>query len=201
MEQNRINKIAVSELIKQRIAEHMYLVEQLYHNHGSQLIQATNLMAYALKNGRKILFCGNGGSAADAQHLAAEFVGRFELEREGMPAIALTTDSSILTAVSNDYGFEQVFARQVQALGQREDILFAFSTSGNSPNVLAAIQVARDKGIPCIGFTGYSGGKMAAECDICIAVDSKVTARTQEMHILMGHILCEILDGVLMDNE
>lgn len=201
MEQNRTNKIAVPELIQQRIAEHMSLVEQLYNNHGAQLIQAANLMAYALKTGRKILFCGNGGSAADAQHLAAEFVGRFEIERGGMPAIALTTDTSILTAVSNDYGFEQVFARQVQALGQPEDILFAFSTSGNSPNVLAAIQVARVKGVTCIGFTGYTGGKMATECDLCIAVDSKVTARTQEVHILMGHILCEILDGVLMDNE
>lgn len=201
MEQNQINKIAILELIQQRIAEHMLLVERLYANHGTQLMQAANLMAYALKTGHKILFCGNGGSAADAQHLAAEFVGRFELERGGMPAIALTTDTSILTAVSNDYGFEQVFARQVQALGQREDILFAFSTSGNSPNVLAAIQVARGKGVTCIGFTGYTGGKMATECDICIAVDSKVTARTQEVHILMGHILCEILDGVLMDNE
>ena len=190
----------MQEIIKQRINEHIALAEQLYNKHSEQLVQAANLMAYALKTGRKILFCGNGGSAADAQHLTAEFVGRFVLEREGMPAIALTTDTSIMTAVGNDYGFDKIFSRQVQALGQREDVLFAFSTSGNSPNVLEAIKVARLKGIPCIGFTGHGGGKMATECDICIAVDSKVTARTQEMHILMGHILCEILDGVLVKN-
>lgn len=190
----------MKELIQQRINEHIALAEQLYNKHSEQLVQAANLMAYALKTGRKILFCGNGGSAADAQHLAAEFVGRFVLEREGMPAIALTTDTSIMTAVGNDYGFDKIFARQVQALGQSEDVLLAFSTSGNSPNVLEAIKVARLKGIPCIGFTGHGGGKMATECDICIAVDSKITARTQEMHILMGHILCEILDGVLVKN-
>lgn len=198
---NNVEKITTKELIKQRIDEHLALAEQVYAAHAEQLLQAANLMAYSLKTGRKILFCGNGGSAADAQHLAAEFVGRFVLERQGMPAIALTTDTSIMTAVGNDYGFDQIFARQVQALGQREDVLFAFSTSGNSPNVLEAIKAARAKGIPSIGFTGCGGGKMAAECDICVAVDSKVTARTQEMHILMGHILCEILDGVLMDNE
>lgn len=198
---NITEKIIVKDLIKQRIDEHLQLADGLYQAHMEQLVQAANLMAYSLKTGRKILFCGNGGSAADAQHLAAEFVGRFVLERQGMPAIALTTDTSIMTAVGNDYGFEQIFARQVQALGQSEDVLFAFSTSGNSPNVLAAIQVARAKGMPCIGFTGHGGGKMATECDICVAVDSKVTARTQEMHILMGHILCEILDGVLIGNE
>lgn len=191
----------MEKLIKKRIDEHISLATQIYQNHSSQLVQAANIMAYSLKTGRKILFCGNGGSAADAQHLAAEFVGRFVLERQGMPAIALTTDTSIMTAVGNDYGFEQIFARQVQALGQSEDVLVAFSTSGNSPNVLAAIQIARSKGMSCIGFTGYSGGKMAQECDVCIAVDSKVTARTQEMHILMGHILCEILDGVLIEHE
>ena len=198
---NFIEKIMTKDLIKQRIDEHLKLAEQIYESHCEQLMQAANLMAYSLKTGRKILFCGNGGSAADAQHLAAEFVGRFVLERQGMPAIALTTDTSIMTAVGNDYGFDKIFARQVQALGQSEDILVAFSTSGNSPNVLEAIKVARIKGIPCIGLTGHGGGKMSTECDICIAVDSKVTARTQEMHILMGHILCEILDGVLTGNE
>lgn len=198
---NNVAKITTKNLIKQRIDEHLSLAGQIYETHGDQLVQAANLMAYSLKTGRKILFCGNGGSAADAQHLAAEFVGRFVLERQGMPAIALTTDTSIMTAVGNDYGFEQIFARQVQALGQSEDILVAFSTSGNSPNVLEAIKVARTKGIPCVGLTGHGGGRMSTECDICIAVDSKVTARTQEMHILMGHILCEILDGVLTGNE
>lgn len=201
MENKKVMPNTMLDLIDRRIAEHINLAEQVYDKHSEQLVQAANLMAYALKIGRKILFCGNGGSAADSQHLAAEFVGRFVLEREGMPAIALTTDTSILTAVGNDYGFDKIFARQVQALGQSEDVLFAFSTSGNSPNVLEAIKAARAKGMACIGFTGYGGGKMATECDICVAVDSKVTARTQEMHILMGHILCEILDGVLMSYE
>ena len=144
--------------------------------------------------GHKVLFCGNGGSAADSQHLAAEFVGRFQKERKGLPAIALTVDTSILTSVANDYGYEAVFARQVQALGERGDVLVGISTSGNSKNVLLAIEEAKAKGITCIGMTAEGGGKMAEICDICLAVPVRVTARAQEMHILMGHILCELVD-------
>ena len=147
-----------------------------------KLGQAADLVEKALAAGHKVLFCGNGGSAADSQHLAAEFVGRFQKERRGLPAIALTVDTSILTAVANDYGYETVFARQVQALGEAGDVLFGISTSGSSKNVLLAIEEAKKKGI------------MASACDICLAVPAKVTARAQEMHILMGHILCELVD-------
>ena len=140
------------------------------------------------------MFCGNGGSAADSQHLAAEFVGRFQKERKGLPAIALTVDTSILTSVANDYGYEAVFAHQIQALGERGDVLIGISTSGNSKNVLLAIEEAKEKGIICIGMTAEGGGKMADACDICLAVPVRVTARAQEMHILMGHILCELVD-------
>lgn len=191
----------MQEIIQQRIAEHINLAQALYQQQGEKIEVAASVLAWALKTGKKVLFCGNGGSAADAQHLAAEFVGRYLLEREGLPAIALTTDTSILTAVANDYDFANVFARQVQALGNNGDVLIGISTSGNSPNVVRAIEVAKAKGIATIGFTGQGGGKMRELCDVCLAVDSKVTARTQEMHILMGHILCELLDGVLINHE
>ena len=148
----------------------------------------------ALAEGHKVLFCGNGGSAADCQHLAAEFVGRFQKERKGLPAIALTVDTSILTSVANDYGYDSVFARQIQALGTPGDVLVGISTSGNSKNVLLAIKEAKEKGIICIGMTAGGGGQMAKVCDICLAVPTGVTARAQEMHILMGHILCELVD-------
>ena len=191
----------MQEIIQQRIVEHINVAQALYQQQGEKIEVAASVLAWALKTGKKVLFCGNGGSAADAQHLAAEFVGRYLLEREGLPAIALTTDTSILTAVANDYDFANVFARQVQALGNNGDVLIGISTSGNSPNVVRAIEVAKAKGIATIGFTGQGGGKMRELCDVCLAVDSKVTARTQEMHILMGHILCELLDGVLINHE
>lgn len=191
----------MQEIIQQRIAEHINVAQALYQQQGEKIEVAASVLAWALKTGKKVLFCGNGGSAADAQHLAAEFVGRYLLEREGLPAIALTTDTSILTAVANDYDFANVFARQVQALGNNGDVLIGISTSGNSPNVVRAIEVAKAKGIATIGFAGQGGGKMRELCDVCLAVDSKVTARTQEMHILMGHILCELLDGVLINHE
>ena len=191
----------MQEIIQQRIAEHINVAQALYQQQGEKIEVAASVLAWALKTGKKVLFCGNGGSAADAQHLAAEFVGRYLLEREGLPAIALTTDTSILTAVANDYDFANVFARQVQALGNNGDVLIGISTSGNSPNVVRAIEVAKAKGLATIGFAGQGGGKMRELCDVCFAVDSKVTARTQEMNILMGHILCELLDGVLINHE
>lgn len=182
-------------IIEQRIQEHLEVLQKLRASDlPAKLEQAAGLVEKALAGGHKVLFCGNGGSAADSQHLAAEFVGRFQIERRGLPAIALTVDTSILTAVANDYGYEAVFARQVQALGRPGDILVGLSTSGNSPNVLAAVGEARKKGIACIGMTAAGGGKMAEICDICLAVPAKVTARAQEMHILMGHILCEMVD-------
>ena len=148
----------------------------------------------ALKAGNKVLFCGNGGSAADAQHLAAELIGRFQKERRSLASIASTTDTSILTAVANDYGYDEVFARQVEGLGRSGDVLIGISTSGNSANVVKAALKARDTGMHTIAFTGEGGGKLKDICDITFAVPSKVTARIQEMHIMVGHIICELVE-------
>ena len=148
----------------------------------------------ALKSGNKVLFCGNGGSAADAQHLAAELIGRFQKERRSLASVALTTDTSILTAVANDYGYDEVFARQVEGLGRSGDVLIGISTSGNSANVVKAALKARDTGMHTIAFTGEGGGKLKDICDITVAVPSKVTARIQEMHIMVGHIICELVE-------
>lgn len=148
----------------------------------------------ALKAGNKVLFCGNGGSAADAQHLAAELIGRFQKERRSLASVALTTDTSILTAVANDYGYDEVFARQVEGLGRSGDVLIGISTSGNSANVVKAALKARDTGMHTIAFTGEGGGKLKDICDITFAVPSKVTARIQEMHIMVGHIICELVE-------
>lgn len=148
----------------------------------------------ALKSGNKVLFCGNGGSAADAQHLAAELIGRFQKERRSLASVALTTDTSILTAVANDYGYDEVFARQVEGLGRSGDVLIGISTSGNSANVVKAALKARDTEMHTIAFTGEGGGKLKDICDITFAVPSKVTARIQEMHIMVGHIICELVE-------
>ena len=151
-------------------------------------------MTQTLTQGGKILWCGNGGSAADCQHLAAEIVGRFRRERRGLPSVALTTDSSILTAVANDYGYDAVFARQVEAIGQPGDLLVGISTSGNSRNVVAALETARAGKLRTVGFTGEGGGRMAALSDHLFAVPSRDTARIQEAHILAGHMLCDWIE-------
>lgn len=179
--------------VTQRMKEHAAVLEATMEL-IPDIEKAGALFKEALASGHKILFCGNGGSAADSQHLAAEIVGRFQKERPAFPAIALTVDTSILTAVGNDYGFDTVFRRQVQALGEKGDVLVGISTSGNSQNVLEAIEEARAKGLTVIGMTAYGGGKMKEACDICLAVPAKVTARAQEMHIMIGHILCEIAE-------
>jgi phosphoheptose isomerase len=162
--------------------------------------QAVNLMLTAIKDGKKILSCGNGGSAADAQHFAAEMVCRFERERPGMPAIALTTDTSALTAISNDYGYTKVFSKQVQALGVEDDILLAISTSGNSDSIVEAIKAAQEKKMSVIALTGRNGGEMAKLLDINdieIRVPSDSTARIQEVHLLTIHCLCHQIDETL----
>ena len=185
----------MNTIIRQRLKDHMEVLQKLIASDlPEKLEKCAEIVEKALKEGHKVLFCGNGGSAADSQHLAAEFVGRFQKERKGLSAVALTVDTSILTAVANDYGYDTVFARQVQALGEAGDVLIGISTSGNSRNVLLAVEEAKTKGITSIGMTAEGGGKMAEECDICLAVPAKVTARAQEMHILMGHILCELVD-------
>lgn len=186
----------MEKIIRQRFEEHLEVANTVMQSNILQQIERIAAkVKEALANGNKVLFCGNGGSAADSQHLAAEFVGRFQKERQGLPAIALTVDTSILTAVGNDYGFDRVFARQVEALGQKGDVLVGISTSGNSSNVVKAVELAKEKRIYCVGMTAAGGGMLAELCDECIAVPAQVTARAQEMHILIGHILCELVDG------
>jgi D-sedoheptulose 7-phosphate isomerase len=152
-------------------------------------------MQNCIKNGGKILIMGNGGSAADSQHIAAEIVGRFKKERKGMPAIALTTDTSILTSVGNDYGYDYIFARQIEALCKPEDLVIGITTSGNSANVVCAIETAKNIGATTIGLTGGSGGKLLNLCDFNLIMPSSVTARIQEAHIFVGHSLCDILES------
>jgi D-sedoheptulose 7-phosphate isomerase len=151
---------------------------------------AIDELTAALARGNKIMFCGNGGSAADAQHLAAELIGRYKLDRAPLPALALTVDTSALTAIANDYSFDEVFARQLRGLGQAGDVLVVISTSGNSKNVLRAIEAAREKEIKTIGLTGQAGGDMRQLCDLCICVPSDQTNHIQEMHIAVGHVMC-----------
>ena len=171
---------------------------------GPRIVQAAERLAERLRQGYKILVCGNGGSAADAQHFAAELVNRFEIERPGLAAIALTTDSSALTSIANDYAFDPIFARQVCALGRPGDVLLAISTSGNSPNVLAALAAAREQGLATVALTGRDGGRMAGqlgEGDIELRAAATATARIQEVHILLIHCLCDLVDHQLFGEE
>lgn len=156
--------------------------------------RAADLLVSSLETGGEVLFCGNGGSAADSQHLAAELMGRYLCDRGPLPALALTVDTSALTAIGNDYGYREVFARQLRGVGRRGDVLVAISTSGNSDNVLDAIGAAREVGIAVIGLTGANGGRMASGCNVIIKVPSTQTDHVQEMHIAMGHYLCGVIE-------
>lgn len=158
---------------------------------------AANACIHAMKNGNKILLAGNGGSAADAQHIAGEFVSRFAFDRPGLPAIALTTDTSILTAIGNDYGYDKLFTRQVQAHAKKGDVFIVYSTSGKSPNVVAALQEAKKLGVICIGMTGSRGGPMKDLCDYYFDVPSSDTPKIQEGHAVLGHILCGLVERAL----
>ena len=178
-------------LVRQGLAESIRVTAAL---DPAAIAHAADLLRDTVLAGKKVLLCGNGGSAADAQHIAAELVGRFVVERRPLAAIALTTDTSALTAIANDYGFEHVFARQVDALGAEGDLLVAITTSGTSKNVLAAVAMARTRGMKVIGLTGANGAAFVASCDAGIAVPSSVTARVQECHIAIGHLLCEAVD-------
>ncbi len=169
------------------------------YKYSEEILNFGILIGKRLKNGNKLLICGNGGSAADAQHFAAEIVGRFELERKGLPAIALTTDTSILTAVGNDYGFEYIFSRQVEALGEKGDILIGISTSGNSENVINAVLKGKEMGLFTAGFLGKDGGKLKNLVDFPFIVESEVTARIQEVHLTLEHTLCKIVDTYLKE--
>ena len=176
------------------------LRRRFFAAHASLVAAAALRMAVTLARGNKLLLCGNGGSAADAQHLAAEFVNRFIMDRPPLPAIALTTDSSILTAIGNDFGFELAFSKQVQALGNPGDMLIALSTSGNSANVIKAVETARERSITVLGLTGNKGGTMAPLCDMLITVDDARTPLIQEIHITVGHLLCGLTDYYLFEN-
>jgi D-sedoheptulose 7-phosphate isomerase len=165
---------------------------------GPAIVEAASLMLQCLRSGGKLLFFGNGGSAADAQHFAAEFVGRFVKERLGLPAVALTTDSSILTAIGNDYGFDRIFSRQIEALGKPGDVAIGISSSGNSPNVIAAMQQAAKQSLKTIGLSGRDGGALAKRVDVSIVVACPNTAQVQECHIAIGHLLCELVENDLL---
>jgi D-sedoheptulose 7-phosphate isomerase len=167
---------------------------------AGRLCRAAGILARCLADGGKILLFGNGGSAADAQHLAAEFVNCFRLERRPLGAIALTTDSSVITSIGNDYRFEDIFTKQVAALGRPPDAAWGLSTSGNSPNVVNALRLAREMGLVNIAMTGR-GGRLRDSADVALTVDSDVTARIQEVHITMGHILCELVEGLLFEPD
>ncbi|WP_249344410.1 D-sedoheptulose 7-phosphate isomerase [Marinomonas sp. CT5] len=159
--------------------------------------EACQVCLKAYQNGGKLLIAGNGGSAADAQHIAGELISRFYFDRPALPGIALTTDTSIITAIGNDYGYENLFSRQIEGNGKAGDVFLGISTSGNSPNILKGIEAAKDMGITTIGLTGQTGGKMADQCDLCIKIPSTSTPRVQESHIIIGHIICAYIEQVI----
>ena len=182
------------KLVVQRLRESALTKHALAQDLAADIVAAAQTVVRALRRGNKILLCGNGGSAADAQHIAAELVGRFEVEREGLPAIALTTDSSALTSIANDCGFSMLFARQVAALATAGDVLLAISTSGNSANIVRAVEAAKHRGLTTIGLLGKGGGRLAELVDQALIVPASNTARIQEAHITIGHIVCEWVD-------
>ena len=183
--------------LAEAVAEAHRLKNRLVAEQGEQVAEAARLLAATLKQGGKILLFGNGGSAADAQHLAAEFVNRFQIERPPLAALALTTDTSILTSIANDYDFQEVFAKQVRALGQPGDAALGLSTSGSSANVVRGLDAAREMGLKTLALSGGDGGPVAAAADLAITVPSRNTPRIQEMHITIGHVLCDLVDFLL----
>jgi D-sedoheptulose 7-phosphate isomerase len=193
----------MQEKIKKQIQDSADLKLKLLESKGllEDIENASREIIYAFRNGHKLLLAGNGGSAADAQHIAAEFVNRFNFSRPGLPALALTTDTSILTSIGNDTSFVQVFARQISALGNDGDIFIGISTSGKSLNLVEALKAARQKKIVTIGMTGASGSLMKDLCDICLCVPSEETPRVQEAHILIGHIICSIVEEELFGKK
>jgi D-sedoheptulose 7-phosphate isomerase len=184
-------------IVEEARAEHHRLVDAFLDRHAADLGRLAEWCAEALLRGGKVLFFGNGGSAADAQHLAAEFVNRFDRERRGLAAIALATDGSVLTSIGNDSAFDAIFARQIEALGRPGDVAIGITTSGNSPNVLAALRTARVAGVRSGALLGRDGGKAAAEADLALVVPGQVTARIQEVHILAGHLLCRRVEDLI----
>ena len=181
--------------IQQEFQDHMTTIKSSIDMLEADIETAAKVSIEVLESGNKILLCGNGGSAADAQHIAAELTGRYKTERKGLAGIALTTDTSALTAISNDYGYERIFSRQVESLARAGDLLIGISTSGNSENILRAFDIAKEMKCKTIGLSGKGGGKMNDYCDLNIVVPSDNTPRIQEMHILIGHIICQLIDN------
>ena len=184
----------ISQYIYDEFNDHQDVLKKTIEQLENYIEEASELIVSTLKAGNKILLFGNGGSAGDAQHIAAELTGRYKTERQGLAAIALTTDTSAITAIGNDYGFDRIFDRQVEAIGKEGDLLIGISTSGNSRNVLRALEFGKDNGMNTLGLSGKGGGDMKNLCDINIIIPSDDTARIQEMHITIGHILCGIVD-------
>jgi len=181
--------------IQEEFTSHLETINNVIGSMENDIEEASKIIVDALKNGNKILLCGNGGSAADAQHIAAELTGRYKTERRGLPGIALTTDTSALTAIGNDYGYDRVFDRQVESLANSGDVIIGISTSGNSKNVVSALKLGQELGCKTVGLTGRDGGAMNDVCDINMVVPSNNTPRIQEMHILFGHTICQIIDN------
>ena len=189
----------MKKIIQQSVADSLKAKQAFFDTHQEMILDCAEKLSRAMARDKKLLLFGNGGSAADCQHIAAEFVNRFQMERRPLPAIALTCDTSILTSIGNDYDFEDIFIKQVQALGLAGDIALGISTSGNSPNVVKAIKEAKARGLLTVGFSG-KGGALKEICDICFCVDSPVTARIQEVHILLAHILCDLTERMIFND-
>ena len=187
----------MKKIIEEALHESLTTKEDFIKKNVSEIILLAEKVVMAFTNDHKLLLCGNGGSAADAQHLAAEFVNRFELERPPLPAIALSTDTSVITSIGNDYSFDDIFAKQIKAIGVEGDILLAISTSGNSPNILSAVDSAVAMGIYTVGLTGCDGGKLKGLADSCLIVKNDKPARIQETHIFVGHLVCKLVDYIL----
>lgn len=187
------------DIVREYVEQGMALREQFFEQQGGKVIELARCIALNLARGGKVLFFGNGGSAADAQHLAAEFVSRFQMERPPLPALALTTDSSVLTAIGNDDGFAFVFSKQIKALAGEEDVVVGLSTSGTSPNVVQGLKTAKESGLLTAGLTGKNGGDILQLCDYALHVRSEVTALIQEVHITIGHVLCRMVDYFLFE--
>jgi len=191
----------MEDIIEKALKESVQAKESFIRSHGDALIEVAEKIASAFVHDQKLLICGNGGSAADAQHIASEFLNRFVLERPPLPALALTTDTSTITSIGNDYTFDDIFSKQVKALGLEGDILLAISTSGESENILRAVRDAKSQGLYTVALTGKDGGKLAPLVDTALVVQSEVTARIQEVHILAAHILCSLVDYVLFQRH
>jgi D-sedoheptulose 7-phosphate isomerase len=187
----------LEDIIEEILKESLEVKETFVRNNILNLTLLAEKVAQAFTNDRKLMLCGNGGSAADAQHIAAEFINRFVLERPPLPAMALTTDTSVITSIGNDYSFDDVFSKQVKALGMEGDVLLAISTSGNSENVLSAVRDARSQGIFTAALIGADGGRLAGLVDLALVAKTRHTPRVQEAHILAGHILCHLVDHIL----